>query len=77
MSGQRKEKRRALLWRDFLAVVATDEVPFRPGRREPRAVKKKSKYPFLKQPRGIYIEPLSRTKRRVLANAMKLSRKLK
>lgn len=69
--GQKKAKRKAQLWRDFLAVVAADAVPARPGRREPRAVKKRSKYPLLKTPRGKYVEPLSRTKRRILFNAMK------
>lgn len=71
IKGKKKETMRALLWRDFLAVVAADGVPSRPGRREPRAVKKRSQYPLLQRPRGIYVEPLSRTKRRILANAMK------
>lgn len=71
IGGKKNGKIRALLWRDFLSVVAADEVPLRPGRREPRAVKRKSKYPLLKSPRRIFVEPLSRTKRRVLANAQK------
>jgi hypothetical protein len=75
--GKKKGKMKVLLWRDFLAVVAADEVPSRPGRREPRAVKKRPKYPLLQRPRRIYVEPLSRTKRRVLANAMKKNEKLK
>ena len=77
LKGQRKTNRRASLWRQFLAVVAADEVPWRPGRREPRAVKKKSQYPLLQRPRGQYVEPLSRTKRRIRANAMKKNEKLK
>lgn len=67
----KKPGRRTSLWRDFLAVVAADAVPLRPGRREPRAVKKRPKYPLLKTPRRVYVEPLSRTKRRILANAKK------
>lgn len=75
LRGKSKTRMKVSLWRDFLAVVAADEVPLRPGRREPRAVKKRSKYPLLKCPRGIYVEPLSRTKRRILANATKKPRK--
>ena len=41
ISGKKKGQRKGLLWRDFLSVVASDLVPSRPGRREPRAVKKK------------------------------------
>ena len=66
-----KKKTRMTLWKDFLAVVAADEVPLRSGRREPRAVKKRPQYPFLKRPRNIYVEPMSRTKRRILFNARK------
>lgn len=77
LRGKRKANRRARLWREFLAVLAADEVPWRPGRREPRAVKKKSKYPLLQRPRRLYVEPLSRTKRRVRANAMKTAGNLK
>lgn len=73
MPGKKRGKRRALLWSDFLAVVAADEVPLRPGRREPRAVKKKSQYPLLTRPRSVFVEPLSRTKRRILANAKKIA----
>ena len=35
-------RRRRQLWEDLLQVLATDLVPDRPGRREPRAVKRLS-----------------------------------
>jgi len=44
-------KKRAQLWADLLNTLAADLVPQRPGRREPRAVKKRSKYPHLDRPR--------------------------
>lgn len=41
-------RRRRQLWEDLLQVLATDLVPDRPGRREPRAVKRRPKpYPRL------------------------------
>jgi len=44
----RSKKKRQELWAQLLATLATDLVPKRPGRREPRAVKrKKNKYPRL------------------------------
>jgi len=56
-----KQKR---LWREFLRILTTDLLPERPGRLEPRAVKKKSKYPRLTKPRDRYVERWSRNKRR-------------
>jgi len=46
-------------------------VPERPGRQEPRAVKKRSKYPRLTKPRGHYVERWSRNKRRRVQRAKK------
>lgn len=44
----RNKKQRALLWNELLRVIAVDLVPDRPGRREPRAVKRRPKpYPLL------------------------------
>ena len=44
----KSERRRRQLWEDLLRVLATDLVPDRPGRREPRAVKRRPKpYPRL------------------------------
>jgi len=64
-------KKRAQLWADLLNTLAADLVPQRPGRREPRAVKKRSKYPHLDRPRKNYRERLSRNKRRSRALARK------
>jgi hypothetical protein len=48
----RSRKKRQQLWQELLRTLATDLVPERPGRREPRAVKRqKRKYPHLSRPR--------------------------
>ncbi len=65
----RHKRKRAKLWGQFLATLAADLVPERPGRREPRAVKKRSKYPKLNKPRHQYVERWSRSKRRRVATA--------
>ena len=59
--GQAALRRR--LWHSFLRRLAGDLVPDRPGRMEPHAIKKKSKYPRLTQPRHRYIERWGRNKR--------------
>jgi hypothetical protein len=52
MARARSKKKRRELWTELLAILAVDLVPERPGRREPRAVKrKKNKYPRLNAPR--------------------------
>jgi hypothetical protein len=51
-----KKKQRALV-ADLLRVIALDQVPDRPGRREPRAVKRRPKpFPLLNQPRRQFKE---------------------
>lgn len=53
---------------ELLASVAADLVPERPGRREPRAVKRRPKtYPLLNQPRHQYREILHRSSYRKAA----------
>ena len=53
----RNRKMRGQLWEDLLLNVARDLVPVRPGRREPRAVKRRPKpYPLLNQPRRKFVE---------------------
>ncbi|MGK2953241.1 MAG: IS4 family transposase [Thiobacillus sp.] len=48
----RSKKKRQELVADLLRVIAADQVPDRPGRREPRALKRRPKpYPFLNKPR--------------------------
>jgi hypothetical protein len=64
-----RKRREQELWQQLLRTLAADSVPLRPGRQEPRAVKKRPKYPALNKPRRQYIEPLSRNKRRQIANA--------
>jgi hypothetical protein len=47
--------RRRRIWAGLLARLAADLVPLRPGRQEPRAVKRRPKsYPHLNQPRRDY-----------------------
>ena len=67
--GPGKKKKVKDLWRQFLEIVASDQVPLRPGRQEPRAVKKRSKYAVLNKPRRAFRERWSRNKRRRVANA--------
>ena len=69
--SKRHAKRRAQLWAGLLQVLAADLIPERPGRREPRAVKKRSKYPHLDCPRSKFRERLSRNKRRSRSLARK------
>mgnify|MGYP000908900548 CR=1 FL=1 len=48
----RSKKKRQELVADLLRVIAADQLPDRPGRREPRAVKRRPKpYPLLNKPR--------------------------
>lgn len=50
-------KRRKELWCEMLGIMAADLVPLRPGRWEPRAVKRRPKpYPRLDKPRREYTE---------------------
>ena len=52
MVQARSAKKRQQLWDDLLLTLADDLVPLRPGRREPRAVKRRPKpYPRLTKPR--------------------------
>lgn len=66
---QDKSKTPMKLWKAFLRVVAADEVPLRPGRSEPRAVKKRSKYPYLNGRRRKVSPRRNRSKRRRIARA--------
>ena len=53
----RSRKKRQQLWDDLLLNLARDLVPWRPGRLEPRAVKRRPKpYPLLNQPRRCFRE---------------------
>jgi hypothetical protein len=67
--GPGKKGKQGRLWQELLKTLAADLVPHRPERQEPRAVKKRSKYPRLTQPRHNYVERWSRNKRRRAALA--------
>jgi hypothetical protein len=73
LSGPHKRSRQRRLRRSFLDAVGADIVPERPGRREPRAVKKRSKYDALNKPRHLYRERPGRNQRRIRARAKKKS----
>jgi hypothetical protein len=64
---RRQAKRRDHLWQRFLQTLNQDLVPERPGRREPRAVKRKRKYYELNQPRHLWKDRLARHKRASLS----------
>ncbi len=57
MAQARSRKKQKQLMGDLLEIIASDQVPDRPGRREPRALKRRLKcYPLLTQPRRRYRE---------------------
>lgn len=68
MAQARTKGKRSQLWQSLLETLARDLVPERPGRREPRAVKrKKNKYPRLNVPRAKFRDHPKRHKRRTMA----------
>jgi hypothetical protein len=67
LRGPRLQRKRTELWRKFLCTLVADLVPLRPNRREPRAVKRRSKYPVLNKPRHSYVERWTRKERRRLS----------
>lgn len=76
MSQARSQRQRQKLWAEMLRTLATDLVPERPGRHEPRAVKrKKNKYPRLNVPRHLFRDPPKRHTRRANARRRKLGLK--
>ena len=73
MAQGKSKKKRQQLWIELLRTLAADLVPERPGRREPRAVKrKKNRYPRLKGPRGKFRDQLKRSDRRKISRFRKL-----
>ena len=57
MAKARSRKLRNLLWQDLLLTLARDQLPYRPNRTEPRAVKRRPKpYPLLNKPRRKFVE---------------------
>jgi DDE family transposase len=73
LARTRSKRKRQELWAELLHTLATDLVPERPGRREPRAVKrKKNKYPRLDAPRRRFRDHPKRNTRRKTARLRKL-----
>jgi hypothetical protein len=66
MAQAKSKIKREALWEEFKRILATDSLPLRPGRREPRAVKRIIKYPKLNCLRRLYKDRLSRNRRRSL-----------
>jgi hypothetical protein len=64
-------KKREQLWASFLATLCRDLVPERPGRREPRAVKRRQKYDYLNKPRHQWKDRPGRRERAVRARRKK------
>jgi hypothetical protein len=76
MAQARTKKKRQELWCELLRTLARDAVPERPGRREPRAVKrKKNRYPRLRGPRNRFRDHLKRHDRRKLSQIRKAALK--
>ena len=64
----RSKKKQRQLVAELLRVVARDQVPDRPGRREPRAIKRRPKpYPWLNRPRHQFKEIPHRSRYRKAA----------
>ena len=73
MVQARSKKKRRQLWAKLLQTLAADLVAQRPGRREPRAVKrKKNKYPRLNVPRHKFRDHPKRHVRRTNARLRRL-----
>lgn len=73
LARARSKKKHRQLWAELLATLAADLVPERPGRREPRAVKrKKNKYPRLNVPRHKFRDRPKRNERRKNARLRRL-----
>jgi len=73
MAQAKSKKKRHQLWAELLRILARDQVPERPGRREPRAVKrKKNKYPRLDGPRKKFRDHPKRHRRETISRLRKL-----
>jgi Transposase DDE domain len=57
LSRSQSRKMHDQLWLDLLTNIAADKLPLRPGRREPRAIKKRHKtYALLNKPRHLFVD---------------------
>ena len=73
MAQARSQKKRQELWAELLQTLARDLLPDRPGRREPRAVKrKKNRYPRLNVSRHKFRDHLKRHDRRKISRLRRL-----
>jgi Transposase DDE domain len=73
MAQVKSKKKRGQLWAELLCTLAADLLPERPGRREPRAVKRrKHRYPRLVGPRRKFRDHLKRHDRRKISRLRKL-----
>ena len=73
MAQAKTKKKRQQLWTQLLRILADDFVPERPGRREPRAIKrKKNRYPRLVGPRRKFRDHLKRHDRKKIGRLRKL-----
>jgi hypothetical protein len=72
MCQTRSTHRKKQLWAALLLALARDLVPERPGRREPRAVKRRPKYDRLTRPRRKFRDRPRRSVRRSIANKNRL-----
>lgn len=76
LAQARSQRMRRHLWTELLRTLAADLVPERPGRREPRAVKrKKNKYRRLNRPRRLFRDYPKRHQRRSRARKRALGLK--
>jgi hypothetical protein len=64
MAQAKSKAQRLAVWAEFMAGLAADILPDRPGRIEPRAVKRIIKYPKLTTYRRLYKGRMSRNERR-------------
>jgi hypothetical protein len=73
MSQARTKKKRVQLWAALLKTLVADLLPERPGRREPRAIKRlRNKYPHLNGPRHLFVDrPKKSARRRTAAHLRK------
>jgi hypothetical protein len=68
----RSRQQRGKLWDALLLTLARDLVPDRPGRREPRAIKRRPKYPLLTHPRHQQRDRQRRSVRKTRSNIKRL-----
>lgn len=68
----RGRRQREKLWGDLLQTLSRDLVPEQPGRREPRAVKRRPKYPLLTHSRHQQRDRPRRSVRKTCSNTKRL-----